>query len=103
MIHKLLPAALLTVSLSGCGFSGIHTPEPQRYWIFQMPETHNTGREYLVCRDDSLSRGASCTFNGVQGTYEEAHDKSFLNLPGDSSVSWPNHDGIGPIFVRRSH
>ena len=103
MIRKLLPAALLTASLSGCGFSGIHTSEPMRYWIFQMPEVHDQGTEYLVCLDDSLSRGASCSFNGIQGTYEEAQDASFLNIGPDSSVSWPNHDGIGPIFVRKSH
>lgn len=100
-MRRLLPAAILTASLTGCGFSGIYTPEPMKYWIFEMPEVHNQGREYLVCTD-TLKRGAECTFNGTHGSYEEAQDKAFLNI-ADSSVSWPNHDGIGPMFVRRSH
>ena len=90
----------ILATLSGC-FSGIVTPEPEKYYIFQMPEVHGTGKEYLVCID-TLSRGAVCTFNGLHGTYEEAQDKSFLNV-ADSSIHWPNHDDIGPVFIRRSH
>lgn len=100
-MHPILPTALLTASLVGCGFSVPTTPStPQGDWIFQMPMIHDTVAEYLICRD-SLAKGTSCTFGTSQGTYEEAQDKSFLNLPGDSSVSWPRHDGIGPLFVGR--
>lgn len=90
----------ILATLSGC-FSGIVIPEPERHYIFRMPEVHGIGKEYLICTD-TLAKGASCTFNGLQGTYEEAQDKSFLNV-SDSSIHWPNHDGIGPVFVRCSH
>lgn len=103
MIRKLLPAALLTASLSGCGFSGIHTSEPMRYYIFSMPEVHDIGKEYLICID-TLRNGTLCRLNnGIEGRYEFAHDTSFLDFPNDSTIQWPNHDEIGPKLIRRSH
>ena len=83
-MRKLLSLSLLA-TLSGC-FSGIVTPEPEKYYIFQMPEVHDIGKEYLVCID-TLSNGAKCRFNGgMEGRYEEAFDHSHLDFPNDSTI-----------------
>ena len=94
----------ILATLSGC-FSGIVTPEPEKYYIFQMPEVHGTGKEYLVCIDTIRNgRNPSCRFNGgMEGRYEETFDHSYLDFPNDSTIQWPNFDHWKPIFIRRSH
>ena len=77
-----------------------HSKEPQKY-IFEMPKVHGTTPEYLVCMD-TLSRGTRCDFAGIRGHLDIAQDKIFLDAP-DTTVFWPFHDGIGPVFVRRSY
>jgi len=76
------------------------TPENKKY-IFEMPMVHDMGREYLVC-EDTLKRGTRCDFAGIRGYLDIAQDKIFLDAP-DTTVFWPFHDGIGPVFVRRSY
>lgn len=88
--------------LLACG-NPVSVPEPMRYYIFSMPEVHDIGKEYLICID-TLRNGTLCRLNnGIEGRYESAQDASFLDFPNDSTIQWPNHDGIGPKFIRRSH
>ena len=89
----------LVAALSACNYSPTANRTDTRQWFFQMPMIHDTVTEYLVCAD-SLSHGTVCTFQGLRGIYEEAQEKSFLNL-ADSSIQWPYHDAHRPAFLTR--
>ena len=75
----------------------VHSKPKPAKWTFQMPMVHDTVSEYLFC-DDSLANGTACTFRGLHGSYEESGDWSYLDLP-DSTIQWPHHDGVGPVFL----
>lgn len=107
-MRKLLLLPFLLGACSELPTNPARSDDSGRVWAFMMPSVHTFApesdtipaqAEYLFCQD-TLSKGVSCEFRGISGTYEEAGDWSFLNTP-DSSIKWPNHDGKGPLYIGR--
>lgn len=61
------------------------------------------GRHKWHCKGERADIVGECTcilIDEKRDLMEDAGDWSFLNTP-DSSVQWPNHDGIGPLYIGR--